>query len=287
MRKLLHANFSRLLKSKIFWICGAIILAISVINAFNTVGYTNRLLYHGKAYIDGFMFTLAPYTAIFSAVFITLFVGTEYADKTIRNKLIIGHTRTNIYLADFIICFAGSVMLLVLWFVGMLPALFDTDGFEMGFSGVLKYFIIAVGFTAVFCSLFVMIGTLAPNRTLAVVLVMAFWFALIFLGDNVVYKIINLDFEKMFIFENGKYTIIGEAREQLITYRMLSRVNPAGQALLMAMVAYGNLSYGVGDLTFDLGPLYTSSLLDIVFSIVITVIITAVGIFFFRRKDFK
>lgn len=283
MNKLLHADFSRLIKSKIYWICGAVILVISVINAFNTVNYANRLLYNGKAYIDGFIFDLAPYTAIISAVFITIFIGTENSDKTIKNKLIIGHSRTNIYISDLITSIAGSVMLIVMWFVGMLPALFRTDGFEMGFSGVMGYFCIALGFTAVFSSIFVLVGTLAPNRTVAVVIVMAIWFALMYLGGIVVSKMTNLDFEPIFVIENGKTTISEEVRNYLISYRMLSRIIPTGQALLMAMVAYGHFSSAF----LDLGVWYNSSLLDIGFSVVITVIISAIGIFFFHKKDLK
>lgn len=285
MNKLLRADFSRFIKSKIYWICGVVILAISVNNAFNTVNYATHLLYNGKAYIDRYIFELAPYTAIISAVFITIFIGTENSDQTIRNKLIIGHSRTNIYISDLITSIAGSVMLIVMWFVGMLPALFRTDGFEMGFSGVMGYFCIALGFTAVFSSIFVLVGTLAPNRTVAVVIVVALWFALMYLGGIVVSKMTNLDldFEQIFVIENGKTTISEEARNYLISYRMLSRIIPTGQALLMAMVAYGNFSSAF----LDLGVWYNSSLLDIGFSVVITVIISAIGIFFFRKKDLK
>lgn len=287
MKKLLHANFSRLIKSKEFLICAAIMFIASVVWAFRVSAFPNNHLEDKEFYLDGFVFNFAPYIAILSAVFITLFLGTEYSNKIIRNKLIVGHTRTNIYLADFITCFSGSVMVITLWFVGMTPGVFLTDGFQMGFSGVMEYFFIAVGFTAVFCSIFVLIGTLAPNKALAVVLVMAVWFALIFVANFVDEKMMNLNFEDIIIVENGKETISEEVRNRFIFYRMLMRINPAGQALFMAVAAYGNLAYSDGDFSFDLGPLYNSSLLDIVFSVVITIIITAVGIFFFRRKDLK
>ena len=287
MKKLLHANFSRLIRSKVFLICAAVMFISSVALTLYSASFVKNFEEDYKFYLDVFVFNLAPYTALLSAVFITLFIGTEYSNKTIRNKLIVGHTRTNIYLADFITCFAGSVFVIALWFVGMIPGVFLTDGFEMGFMGVLEYFFIAVGFTAVFCSIFVLIGTLAPNKALAVVLVMAVWFALMFLGYFADENMTNVNFDKITIIENGKETVVEEVRNRFITYRMLSRINPAAQTIFMATVAYGNLSYSTGDFIFDLGPLYTSSLLDIVFSIVITVIITAIGIFFFRKKELR
>lgn len=287
MKKLLNADFSRLIRSKEFRICAVLIFVISIINAFISAKFANNNTEFYGTYIDGFIFVPAPYTAILSAVFTTIFIGTEFSDKTIRNKLIVGHTRTNIYISDLITSFAGSVMLIALWFIGMIPALFRTDGFEMGFSGVMEYFCIAVGFTAVFSSVFVLVGTLAPNRTAAVVIVMAVWFALMFTANFVDEKMTNFNFDDIIIVENGKETITEEARNQFIAYRMLMRINPAGQAIFMAVAAYGNLAYSDGDFSFDLGVWYNSSLIDIGFSVVITVIITAVGIFFFRRKELK
>ena len=132
MDKLLRADFSRLFKSKEFWICAALMLAVSVGNAFRTINSAKNFLSDTKFYIDEYVFSLAPYTAVISAVLISLFLGTEYSDKTIRNKLIIGYTRTSIYLANFIICFAGSAIMLALWFLGMIPGVFFTDGFMIG-----------------------------------------------------------------------------------------------------------------------------------------------------------
>ena len=280
MNKLLRADFSRLFKSKEFWICAALMFAVSVGNALRAINSAKNFSSDTKFYIDEYVFGLAPYTAIIPAVLISLFLGTEYSDKTIRNKLIIGHTRTNIYLADFMTCFAGSVIMLAVWFVGMFPGALFTDGFMIGALGVLKYFAIAVGFTAVFCSVFVLIGALSPNRTLVVVLVMAAWGALMFAGGIVVDKIANVDLAGISEVVNGKEMITQAGRNRLMTYRTFSRILPTGQAMIMAMVGYGHFSH-------NLGKMFESFLIDIAFSLILTVIFIAVGIFFFRKKELK
>ena len=284
MIKLLRADFSRLFRSKIFWLCAVVMLLVSA-------GYLLWLSQTGdggseeRFYIDAFAFALAPYTALFSAAFTVLFIGAEYSNRIIINKLVIGHTRTSIYLADLVACFTGSVIILAIWFLGMLPGVYLFNGFEMGVWGVLEYFVIAVGFTAVFCSVFVLTSTLAPNRVTALVIVIVVWFALMFVGNIIVDKLINIDLVNILVEADGKVTITAKAQARLMAFRMLSRIIPTGQAQLMALSAYGNFWMGDGTVSLGLGEFYTSSLPDIGLSLVMTAIITAVGIYFFRKKD--
>ena len=53
-----------------------------------------------EAQITNILFIYALTVAILIPAFVSLFVGTEYSDGTIRNKMIIGHTRTCIYLSN-------------------------------------------------------------------------------------------------------------------------------------------------------------------------------------------
>lgn len=101
MSKLLSANFSRLVKSKIFWVleilsalAGVFIYSLAIINTKN-IG-TNWFMANGNSYF----FIVLIYIGIIMAVFTAFFVGTEYADGTIRNKLTVGHNRRDIYLSN-------------------------------------------------------------------------------------------------------------------------------------------------------------------------------------------
>ena len=100
MSKLLSANFLRLKHSKLLW-AGMILmfgfgalLVLSQYNMYVRYGYDVRLdsVLLGYSILIGFL----------TAVFTSLFVGTDYSDGTIRNKLIVGHTRIAIYLANLV-----------------------------------------------------------------------------------------------------------------------------------------------------------------------------------------
>ncbi len=100
MRKLLSANFSRLFKTKAFWLgMGAMVLAFFIIHRPHS-----SPLYFEKTF---FQYTLL--IGFFVAIFTALFIGTDYHDGTIRNKIILGHPRQALYISNLIVCFAAAL----------------------------------------------------------------------------------------------------------------------------------------------------------------------------------
>ena len=111
MRKLLSANFSRLWRSKIFWvlealsaILGAVFYILAIINTKN-IG-ENWYLSSGNYYFYIGLVSIGAIMAVFSA----FYIGSEYDQGTIRNKLNVGCTRNSIYLANLIIVVTASVL---------------------------------------------------------------------------------------------------------------------------------------------------------------------------------
>lgn len=161
MRKLLSANFSRLWKDKIFWICIIAMLLISGGNMLN--GCRQAVIMKQEGYIvelDKYYFMLAPVPGLFHAVFVSLFLGTEYSDGSIRNKLIVGHTRTNIYLANMIVCFTAGLCFLAAWLIGGLVGIPFLGTWKIGAQGVAAFVLIAVFFSAAFTGIFTILSTL-------------------------------------------------------------------------------------------------------------------------------
>lgn len=108
MRKLLRADFARIRKQKVFW-AGFLALA-----GYHILAFVDRYRDTVPVWGDDLLFIPALLEGVCFAVFCSLFAGTEYSDGTIRNKLIIGQSRTSIYLASFISCAAASVMMVVM-----------------------------------------------------------------------------------------------------------------------------------------------------------------------------
>ncbi len=111
MRKLLSANFSRLWRSKIFWalegisaIAGAVFYILAIINTKN-IGEDWYLL-SGNYYF----FVVLVYIGAIMAVFSSFYIGAEYSDGTIRNKLNVGCARNSIYLANLVVVVTAGVL---------------------------------------------------------------------------------------------------------------------------------------------------------------------------------
>lgn len=117
MSKLLNASFWRLKKNKIFW--GVIIITLIIACVMIITRYNDEIRYAEfnmqPKTIDSLYITFINIVGFLIATFTSLFVGTEYSDGTIRNKIIVGHSRKNIYLANLIVSIVVGIILEVLY----------------------------------------------------------------------------------------------------------------------------------------------------------------------------
>lgn len=115
MRNLISAGFYKMRKSRIFLIC---MILVNVLSAFLTVQvYQNSLSYDVSYTFEDGIFMTETIMILITAVFVSLFFGTEYSDGTIRNKLIGGHTRGKIYLSQVVV---NAVSCLLIYFSSLL-----------------------------------------------------------------------------------------------------------------------------------------------------------------------
>lgn len=108
MNRLLSAGFSRLWKNRSFWL--GIILMPGFMAFTLFINYYEMKQYNLSYTIDGFMYGCFLLITMFTPVFASLFLGTEYSDGTVRNKLVIGHSRTAVYLSSLTVCFVSSLL---------------------------------------------------------------------------------------------------------------------------------------------------------------------------------
>ena len=106
MRNLLSSDFARLWRSRLFWLMEAGVFAWGVF-AYYLLKINTRNGYpfnRGNSYF----FNEMTFIGITMACFSGFFIGTEYSDGTMRNKLMVGHSRIKVYLANLItILFTG------------------------------------------------------------------------------------------------------------------------------------------------------------------------------------
>ena len=95
MTKVLSANFMRLKKDKVFWIGLVFMFAAGIF--FPVMRYMDMKQTGTINPIDNAFLGCVLFIGIIMAVFCSLFIGTEYSDGTIRNKVIVGQNRNAIY----------------------------------------------------------------------------------------------------------------------------------------------------------------------------------------------
>lgn len=112
MRKLLAANFHALFKSKVFWL---MLAATALISAYLVSANYNAEVQASEnpLYLNDVFFTVYQFIGIILAATTSLIVGVEYSDGTIRNKLLVGHHRSEVYFAALVANLAATLLLVL------------------------------------------------------------------------------------------------------------------------------------------------------------------------------
>lgn len=277
MSKLLSANWTRLRMCRAVWISLAGVFLLSVLVMRNNARSVQEMAESGFIRtLDSCYFAMAPSLGALFAVFISLFLGAEFADGTVRNKLIVGHSRSRVYLAGYFVCLGTCLALAAAWFLGGLPGLLWIGPFSMGPGEILAYLLVAAGFTASFAALFTMVGVLSRNKALTVVLSLAVWFGLFLLANAFYDRLNEPEMSGGIMYENGAFREVAPAPNPMYlagTARTVCtwilELLPAGQTQLMR-----NLEIA-------------SPVRQIILSVLWTCIFLWAGIRAFEKKDIK
>ncbi|MCQ4637714.1 ABC transporter permease [Anaerovorax odorimutans] len=277
MNRLLAANFTRLKKDKVFWLG---MLVMFVFGAYIIIrNYLDMQRDGTQIAPDDLLFGYTILVGIVAAVFCSLYLGTEYSDGTMRNKLIVGHTRPGIYLANLIVCISAGFLMVLAYLIpaiglGMpLLGTFSADG-KIIVLTLLGSLIMVLALTAIFT----LVSMLIQNKAFAAVVAIVGIFALLFAAISIA-NILNAPptyegysftndsgvVQSGETIPNPRY-VSGTKRE---VYETVLEILPTGQALEYA----------------SMGAAHTWRMS--LYSLAITVITTGAGILVFRRKDIK
>ena len=280
MSKLLHAEFSCLIKNKLFWLGLLVMVGVPLYGVgVRYYDYAVALEYILET-ADGLWFVGGIYLGIVLSVFVSLFIGTEFSDGTIRNKLTVGHSRNEIYLSNLITCtcvslFYHIVYIAVLFGAGsLLLKSWETPMKVLAVMTVLS-FAAVVALSAVFTMLAMLIHNRSVGAVTAMLVAMAMLIAAItilnmlqapaYIENNFVLSV-NGELVQGDPIPNPKY-LTGAKRE---AYQHLLNIIPTGQLL-----QFGNLKY-TDDMLYL--PLYAAG---------ITLVCTIIGVMIFRSKDIR
>lgn len=260
MSRLLTANFARLVRSKIFYVMEIFMIGYSLCLYLDTYySYVVEPSRHlsGARTVENwnlFFFNEILAIGVILAIFITFYIGVEYSDGTIRNKITAGHSRRSIYLANLITCYTAGIVACATYSVASLIlglVLMGRETVERLWKpgqGIVVLLFIVLAYTA----LFVGIAMTDSNKTRVGVISLLFSF-IILAGGMVVCMRLEMR----------------EEGENLGFYEKMEIVLPAAQALY---VVDDTKEYSVKQ---PLGMFAVAA------------VSTGIGVWVFKRQDIK
>ena len=271
MYKLLRAVFFRLKKDIIFWLFMFLTIGIA---GFTLFRYTSNEVVHLDKIVNEFIM----YIGLFIAIFVSIFIGKEHSQGIIRNKIIVGHSRISIFLANLIISIIASILCeivyLVLVFLIGIP-LFGQMQIPLSQFGMvlLNTVLVIISFCSIFNFISMICSEITVSTTICIILFITMYvvqasFSLTANTD----KYINHTFTD----ENGVSHIISQeldpnypGDEKVKQAKMIYLSIPQGQAMEIGNNDLDNLKQM---------PIY---------SIILICAINILGIYIFSKKELK
>lgn len=277
MRNLLSANFARLWKSRFFWVLeavaalwGVFVFALAAVNTHDfgvdwAMSRANSNFFIPLLYIG-------PALAIFSG----FYIGLEYSDGTIRNKLCAGHRRWEVYLANLTVCAAVGLVLLTTHFLFACAVGLPFTG-TVTFTGLYRPvwgIICCLCVMLAYGALFTLITMLDANKARASVVVLLLSFALLLAGMVVFSHLQSLELiRRTILADPGAFSDVDARLRRLEHWKLLLQglevFLPSSQSMYLVNPQRSAPAYM---------PLCSLGL---------AAGLTGLGLFLFRRKDLK
>ncbi len=281
MRNLISANFAKLKKDKFFWLAFFLMLSWSTIRLLAPWIEVLQTPDFKLPDLDALFVQYYPLIGGLCAILTGLFIGREYSDGTMRNKVIAGHSRSRIYLSNFVVSTAAGWLLNIAWIIPMLVLGLPLFGFFSNPLTIAGYTLVSFFMIAALTAVFTVLAMLIPNKTnSSISVICAFLFMLMLgsacynqlcepefiqSGNVVVEESGNINIEKLEPQKNPAY-VEGNTRRLLTFGRDFL---PTGQAIQMSNQEEIDLS------------------IMLVYSSVLIALPTCAGIAVFRKMDLK
>ncbi|MEE5994044.1 MAG: ABC transporter permease subunit [Oscillospiraceae bacterium] len=280
MNKLLTAELHRMFRHRYYWICTILFGCIPYLAIYLQRQADIRHNNPKPEPPDGVLFAGTFYLSILIAVIVCLHIGAEYSDKTIRNKIALGHSRTAIYVVNWIVCNIGVfVMYLVYVLVSLISGYFLTDGYLTKPSAMCGDLAISFVITMVYTSVMLMIVMVVQSKSAGAVISLVLAVVVMFAGASVMQKLYEPEYltTDVIMNYNGDVNdthqpnpayIDGTEREVV---KVIADILPSSQSMQLAEGAFApeKLKYM---------PIYSG---------IIILLSTTVGIYIFNKEDLK
>lgn len=276
MSRLLAANFARLKKNHAFL---AEIIFMILLGIYEPIVRYFTMKRNGEILpLDNGFFLCVALLLILAAVLCSLYMGTEYSDGTIRNKVVVGRRRPAIYLANLITCALADTVLCLVYFAAYLCVGLPLLGPFQAVPPQVAYYILCTVLLAIAASaIFTLAAMLIQNKAATVAVCLLGAFALLLAGSCIDSRLSEPEtYPSYSLVTDGE--VINEGEEpnphylrgtKRKVYEFFYDFLPGGQAVQIT-------SWTVARPWNP--PLY---------AVIITVTATGCGVYAFNKKDLK
>ncbi len=274
MIRLLNAGFIRLRKNKLFWLFSIFSIGLALFMVYK--GHSDIKKYGDIIEVEQLMLNYSTIIGIVMAIFTSLFLGVEYSDGVIRNKISIGHKRANIYLSNLLIITVTSLFSYIL-FLGIVVIIGMPlfGGITIEFSMLLMLLGCVFATVIAYSSIFTFLAMVISNKTITAIVSILLAFGMMMIAlicfniletPKTIQEVSIVNGEtKVEEVSNSKYP----SEEKKKVCQILLDINPAGQMFQI-----------VGRSTINLKVLP-------IYSLVILVVFTGGGLILFKKKELK
>lgn len=182
MRRLIKSDITSLFWDKSFLICLLFSVALGIFMP--VIGYVNKIRYGEiTVFEDGFFIFISAFSLLIPA-FVSLFVGKSYDWGTIRNKICVGKTRTEVYLSFLVSSLAGT-MILILSYVSLYSifGVFLLENLDIGIRPFLLLLATSVLVLVSITALSVFVANISSSRVGSLVITLVLVIALLMVGS--------------------------------------------------------------------------------------------------------
>lgn len=224
MGKLVNANFSRLWRSRTFGFY--IISMIAFASAFMAM---QAFAMDYTVPLSRVIFLPLSLYGIVSAAFVSVFVGTDFSDGVVRNKLLAGNRRRDFVISHILVSCVSCICVYVI--VSLFTLAVGKFIFENNVEtdALIFHFLLGIGMSGAVGCLFCVITLSCGSKTNAVIWCMGIAFGLMFLSMHTNQQLVQTEFQDGL--PNPHY--ISGVRRML--YGFLHDLNPYGQAVQLTV----------------------------------------------------
>lgn len=191
MTNIISAQFSRIFKSKLFYVSALFVIVLAffiiIIPQLLTFNSTIEVINYHSEHPDAFDYSPSIYAEdgliydfniylFFIPLLVTLFFGKDFSYHTINNNIVAGFSRKKVYLANYIVCFSVELLLHILFIAIIIihslililrykHAGYSVAMFESDFSTIMKLQLTEIGSIALHAAFFMFILMATASRT--------------------------------------------------------------------------------------------------------------------------